>query len=83
MTGWPATAFQWVVSVPSRILIGLVRVYQITLSPLIGQNCRFTPTCSAYTIGAIRKYGAVRGTWRGLLRILRCHPWHPGGHDPP
>lgn len=68
---------------PSRILIGLVRVYQYTLSPFIGRQCRFTPTCSNYFIGAVEKHGAVRGAWRGLLRICRCHPFHPGGYDPP
>lgn len=60
-----------------------VRLYQVTLSPLIGQSCRFRPTCSQYWIGAVRKDGAVRGCWRGMKRIARCHPWHPGGYDPP
>ncbi len=69
--------------VPSQLLIGLVRVYQWTLSPLIGRQCRFTPTCSNYLIEAVRKYGAVRGSLRGVWRICRCHPFHPGGHDPP
>ena len=68
---------------PGWALIGMVRVYQWTLSPLLGRHCRFEPTCSAYFIGAVRKYGAIRGAWRGILRILRCHPWHPGGYDPP
>ncbi len=68
---------------PSRILIGLVRVYQITLSPIVGRQCRFHPTCSHYFIGAVEKYGAVQGAWRGVKRICRCHPWHPGGIDPP
>lgn len=68
---------------PGRLLIWLVRVYQWTLSPIIGQQCRFTPTCSNYFIGAVAKYGAVRGAWRGLSRICRCHPFHPGGYDPP
>jgi putative membrane protein insertion efficiency factor len=68
---------------PSESLIALVRVYQWTLSPLIGRQCRFTPTCSNYFIGAVRKYGAVRGSLRGAWRICRCHPFHPGGHDPP
>jgi putative membrane protein insertion efficiency factor len=68
---------------PAAILIGLVRVYQWTLSPLIGRQCRFEPTCSAYFILVVRKHGAVRGAWKGLLRIGRCHPFHPGGYDPP
>lgn len=73
----------FMIRLPSRMLIGLVRVYQWTLSPFIGQQCRFIPTCSNYFIGAVEKYGAVRGAWRGLLRICRCHPFHPGGYDPP
>ncbi len=68
---------------PRRVLVGLARVYQWTLSPLIGQRCRFDPTCSAYFIRAVQKYGAIRGTFRGLARIARCHPFHPGGYDPP
>ena len=72
-----------IVQLPSLVLIALVRVYQLTLSPIIGQQCRFQPTCSHYMIGAVRKYGAIRGAWKGTLRICRCHPWHPGGYDPP
>jgi len=68
---------------PRGLLIGLVRLYQRALSPLLGPHCRFTPTCSSYFIGAVQKYGAVRGTVRGVLRICRCHPFHPGGYDPP
>ena len=68
---------------PGTLLIAAARIYQWTLSPLIGRHCRFEPTCSAYYILAVQKYGAVRGTWRGLRRIGRCHPFHPGGYDPP
>lgn len=67
----------------SGMLIALVRVYQWTLSPWIGRQCRFTPTCSNYFIEAVRKYGPLKGAWRGLARVCRCHPFHPGGHDPP
>jgi hypothetical protein len=67
----------------SAVLVGLVIGYKATLSPLLGRHCRFTPTCSAYFRAAVEKYGAVRGTLKGLARIGRCHPWHPGGHDPP
>ena len=66
----------------SRLLIGLVRVYQLTLSPFFGQHCRFTPTCSQYAIEALREHGAWRGTGLALWRLMRCHPWHPGGRDP-
>ena len=68
---------------PAWLLILAVRGYQLTLSPLLGRQCRFTPTCSQYFILAVQKYGAVRGALRGLLRIGRCHPFHPGGDDPP
>ncbi len=67
----------------SRILIGMVRLYQLTLSPLLGRCCRFEPSCSNYFIQAVRKYGPLKGAWRGLWRIGRCHPFHPGGYDPP
>lgn len=67
----------------SGVLIAAVKVYQWTLSPLIGRQCRFWPTCSNYFIQAVQKYGAVRGSCKGVLRICRCHPWHPGGIDPP
>lgn len=70
-------------SLPSRTLIGLARLYQLVLSPLVGWQCRFTPTCSNYFIGAVRKYGAIRGAARGVARVCRCHPFHPGGDDPP
>jgi uncharacterized protein len=64
-------------------LIALVRLYQVTLSPWLGSACRFQPTCSNYMIGAVQKYGALCGGWRGVLRICRCHPFRPGGYDPP
>ncbi|MCC6152491.1 MAG: membrane protein insertion efficiency factor YidD [Candidatus Hydrogenedentes bacterium] len=65
-----------------RILVAIIRVYQMTLSPFLGQVCRFTPSCSRYTVEAIEKYGAIRGVWYGVCRIARCHPFHPGGYDP-
>ena len=65
-----------------KIMILLIRGYQIFLSPLLGSNCRFTPTCSQYAIEAIRKYGALKGGWMSIKRICKCHPWHPGGYDP-
>ncbi len=66
---------------PALLLIGGVRLYQIFLSPIFGRQCRFWPTCSQYFIDAVKKYGAVRGSIKGTLRICRCHPWHPGGVD--
>jgi putative membrane protein insertion efficiency factor len=70
-------------ALPARALIAMVRVYQITLSPWVGRQCRFYPTCSNYMIEAVRKYGFLRGGWRGACRIARCHPLHAGGYDPP
>ncbi|HLL95785.1 MAG TPA: membrane protein insertion efficiency factor YidD [Spirosoma sp.] len=64
------------------VLIGFVRVYQVILSPYISNACRYTPTCSQYTIEAIRKHGAIRGGWLGLKRMGRCHPWGGHGYDP-
>ena len=60
----------------------LIEVYRVTLSPLIGGFCRFLPSCSVYAQEAILKYGAGRGSRLALGRLLRCHPFHPGGHDP-
>lgn len=78
-------SFLWatLAGLPSWLLIGAVRLYQIFLSPVLGRQCRFTPPCSQYFILAVKKYGAVRGACRGVLRICRCHPFHPGGYDPP
>jgi putative membrane protein insertion efficiency factor len=70
-------------TLPARLLVAAVRLYQITLSPVIGGSCRFQPTCSNYMIEAVRKYGFLRGGWRGVCRIARCHPLHAGGYDPP
>jgi uncharacterized protein len=64
-------------------LIRTVRLYQWLISPWLGPVCRFQPSCSNYMIGSIRKHGVLKGTWRGVLRICRCHPLHPGGYDPP
>ena len=63
-------------------LIVLVKAYRIAVSPFLGPSCRFHPTCSEYAIGALRRYGALRGSWLTARRIARCHPWHPGGYDP-
>lgn len=66
----------------SRALIFLVLMYQATLGPVLGGHCRFQPTCSQYMIDAIRRHGPGHGLWRGLKRILRCHPWGGYGYDP-
>ncbi|SHH07316.1 membrane protein insertion efficiency factor YidD [Desulfosporosinus lacus] len=65
-----------------RILIGIIRLYQVLISPLKGQTCRFYPSCSEYSAQALLKYGLIKGSWKSIKRILKCHPFHPGGHDP-
>lgn len=72
-----------IVRLPGLFLIGLVRIYQWTLSTIIGRQCRFQPTCSHYFIGAVEKYGAIRGSLKGIWRICRCNPFCKGGDDPP
>jgi putative membrane protein insertion efficiency factor len=68
---------------PAEMLItGAIRLYQVTISPLLGPRCRFFPSCSVYTIEAVHKHGALKGLWLGLVRIAKCHPFHPGGVDP-
>ena len=74
---------RWIIALPANLLIMMVRLYQVLLSPLLGAHCRFEPTCSAYFIEAVRKYGAIRGGLRGLWRICRCNPFGGGGFDPP
>lgn len=64
------------------VLLLLIKGYQRAISPLFPPSCRFSPTCSEYTRQAIEKYGALKGTWLGIRRISRCHPFNPGGHDP-
>ena len=64
------------------LLIALIRGYQWFISPLLGNQCRFYPSCSEYAREAIERHGAVRGVWLAIRRVARCHPWHPGGVDP-
>ena len=65
-----------------RLLLAALRVYQYLLRQMLGANCRFYPSCSDYAREAIDRHGALRGTWLAARRLSRCHPWHPGGHDP-
>lgn len=66
----------------ARILISMIKTYQVLLSPFFGQQCRFYPTCSQYALETINKHGAIVGSYYAVRRLLRCHPWHAGGHDP-
>jgi uncharacterized protein len=65
-----------------KISVIILKAYQYFISPFLGNNCRFYPSCSAYTQTAIERFGFLRGSWMGLKRISRCHPFHPGGLDP-
>lgn len=65
-----------------KVLIALIKVYRFTLSPFIGQHCRFTPTCSQYATEAIEQYGSIKGSWMAAKRLSKCHPFHTGGWDP-
>ena len=66
----------------SRFLQFLIRSYQVLISPYLGDHCRFTPSCSAYAMEAVKKHGALRGSWLAIKRIGRCHPFCDGGYDP-
>lgn len=65
------------------LLLGLLRLYRLLLSPLLGNVCRFEPSCSRYATACIERFGAGRGSWLAAKRLCRCHPFHPGGYDPP
>lgn len=64
------------------LLIALIRIYQMGISPWLGNHCRFYPSCSQYACEALERHGMLRGGWLAIRRVLRCHPWHPGGVDP-
>lgn len=64
------------------LILALLRAYKRWISPMLGQHCRFHPSCSVYTMQAVERFGVFRGLWLGMKRIGRCHPFHPGGHDP-
>jgi putative membrane protein insertion efficiency factor len=73
---------RWVAGLPALVLLGVLRGWQLVVSPTYGQTCRFYPSCSSYAVDAVREYGAARGSWLAVRRLLRCHPWNPGGYDP-
>jgi len=76
------TLWRWINRLVSGLLVAMVWLYRCTLGPLLGGRCRYQPSCSQYMLDAIDRYGPWRGGWRGLRRILRCHPWSGGGNDP-
>lgn len=65
-----------------RIPVFILKVYKLCVSPYLGRNCRFAPTCSTYAIEAFERFGSIKGTWLSIKRICKCHPFHPGGVDP-
>ncbi len=65
-----------------QAVVWLIRGYQFAISPMLPQSCRFHPTCSAYALEAVRRYGALKGLWLAARRLAKCHPWHSGGIDP-
>jgi uncharacterized protein len=67
---------------PRRALAGLIRGYQVVLSPMLPPSCRFHPSCSQYALEAVNRHGAMKGTWLAARRLARCHPFNPGGYDP-
>ncbi len=77
------SAMRWLERAAIALLSLFVRLYQLTISPLLGPTCRFEPSCSRYLVEAWMKHGLVHGTVLGVRRLSRCHPWHPGGYDPP
>ena len=66
----------------SKLFIGIIKAYKLFLSPVFGQHCRYTPTCSTYAIEAIQHHGALKGSWLAAKRLVSCNPWHEGGYDP-
>jgi putative membrane protein insertion efficiency factor len=78
----PTTVLGWLLAPLTLLLIALIRLYQLLIAPGLPPSCRFTPSCSQYTLDAVRRHGALKGAWLGVRRLGRCHPWHPGGYDP-
>lgn len=85
VAGAPTTglrrAGRWLGRLPAILLVGVIRAYQLVISPMTGPTCRFYPSCSAYAVLAVRRHGALRGTRLAVWRVLRCNPWNYGGVD--
>jgi putative membrane protein insertion efficiency factor len=78
----PRSLAGWVLAPLTWLFILLIRFYQMFISPGLPPSCRFAPSCSAYALEAVQRHGALKGVWLGARRLIRCHPWHPGGYDP-
>ena len=76
-------ALRALLDLPALALVLVIRLYQLTLSKMLGQVCRFEPSCSRYAVACLADHGALKGSWLAARRLLRCHPFHPGGYDPP
>lgn len=81
-TGAAGRVLSWPGRLAVATLVGVLQFYRRVVSPLMGPHCRFAPSCSSYAVTALRRHGALRGSWLTLRRLARCHPFHPGGHDP-
>jgi uncharacterized protein len=79
----PASAARGPRPMVARTLVALIRLYQLAISPWLGRVCRFEPSCSRYAVACLESHGAARGSLLSLKRLCKCHPFHPGGHDPP
>ena len=75
-------AYKFFIKLLAVPFILLIKIYQLLISPLFPSSCRYNPTCSHYTLGALKKYGLLKGGWLGIKRISRCHPWGGSGYDP-
>lgn len=76
------SALRFVVGLPRLLIVSLLKLYRAVVSPMYGPTCRFYPSCSEYALVAVERHGVVRGGWLATRRLLRCHPWNPGGVDP-
>lgn len=72
---------QKLIKLPSIMMMGLIRFYQLIISPWLGTHCRFTPSCSQYSLESYQRFGMIKGTYLSVKRIVKCHPWHQGGED--
>ena len=82
MNQWGIWLIRSISSALTALMILMIRIYQRCVSPMLGQNCRFVPTCSQYAVEALRRHGPLKGGWLTVRRILRCHPWGGSGFDP-
>lgn len=76
------TALRFIAGLPRLLVVSLLRLYRAVVSPMYGPTCRFYPSCSEYALIAVDRHGVLRGGWLAIRRLLRCHPWNPGGVDP-